>query len=48
MHALMKRMNLSHIKPRPQHPKNDPQVMIDWKKKAQKFIDSLALSNTDK
>lgn len=33
MHALMKRMNLSHVKPRPQHPKNDPRVMEEWKKK---------------
>lgn len=33
MHALMKRMKLSHVKPRPQHPKNDPGVMDNWKKK---------------
>lgn len=33
MHALMKRMKLSHVKPRPQHPKNDPLVIAAWKKK---------------
>lgn len=33
MHALLKRMKLSHVKPRPKHPKNDPLVMADWKKK---------------
>jgi transposase len=33
MHALMKRMKLSHVKPRPQHPKNDPAAMNSWKKK---------------
>lgn len=32
-HALMQRMKLSHVKPRPSHPKNDPQAMEDWKKK---------------
>lgn len=32
-HALMKRMKLSHVKPRPSHPKNDPRAMEDWKKK---------------
>jgi hypothetical protein len=32
-HALMQRMKLSHLKPRPSHPKNDPQAMTDWKKK---------------
>lgn len=32
-HALMKRMKLSHIKPRPSHPKNDLQAMEEWKKK---------------
>jgi transposase len=32
-HVLMQRMMLSHIKPRPSHPKNDPQAMEDWKKK---------------
>jgi transposase len=32
-HALMQRMLLSHVKPRPSHPKNDPQAMEDWKKK---------------
>lgn len=33
MHALMKRMKLSHVTPRPHHPKNDPLVMEEWKKK---------------
>lgn len=33
MHALMKRIKLSHVKPRPQHPKNNPLVMEEWKKK---------------
>ena len=32
-HALMKRMLLSHVKPRPSHPKNDPEAMDAWKKK---------------
>lgn len=31
-HALMQRMMLSRIKPRPSHPNNDPQVMEGWKK----------------
>ena len=34
VHALMKRMKLSNVKPRPSHPKNDPEVMEKWKKKA--------------
>jgi len=33
LHALMKRMKLSHVTPRPHHPKNDPVVMEKWKKK---------------
>lgn len=33
LHALMKRMKLSHVTPRPHHPKNDPLVMEKWKKK---------------
>ena len=33
-HALMKRMQFSHVKPRPSHPKNDPVVMEEWKKKS--------------
>ena len=33
LHSLMKRMKLSHVTPRPQHPKNDPLVMEEWKKK---------------
>lgn len=32
-HLLMKRMKLSHVKPRPSHPKNDPVAMEEWKKK---------------
>jgi transposase len=38
MHALLKRMELSYVKPRPQHPKNDPAQMKDWEKKAKKFL----------
>lgn len=37
-HALMKRMQLSHVKPRPSHPKNDPVVMEDWKKKPKNLL----------
>lgn len=37
LHALMKRMKLSHVTPRPQHPKNDPLVMEEWKKKPRRF-----------
>jgi transposase len=33
MHALLKRMKLSHVTTRPQNPKNDPAVMELWKKK---------------
>ena len=33
LHALMKRMKLSHVTPRPHHPKNDPVVLGKWKKK---------------
>jgi transposase len=33
MHALLKRMKLSHVTTRPQNPKNDPVVMELWKKK---------------
>jgi transposase len=33
MHALLKRMKLSHVTTRPQNPKNDPEVMELWKKK---------------
>ena len=33
LHALMKRMKLSHVTPRPHHPKNDPLVREKWKKK---------------
>ncbi len=33
LHSVMKRMKLSHVKPRPEHPKNDPLVMAAWKKK---------------
>lgn len=33
LHSVMKRMKLSHVTPRPQHPKNDPQIMEEWKKK---------------
>lgn len=33
LHSVMKRMKLSHVTPRPQHPKNDPLVMEEWKKK---------------
>lgn len=33
LHSVMKRMKLSHVTPRPQHPKNDIQVMAEWKKK---------------
>lgn len=33
MHALLKRMKLSHVTTRPQNPKNDPSVMELWKKK---------------
>ncbi|MBK8202551.1 MAG: transposase [Bdellovibrionales bacterium] len=32
-HLLMKRMKLSHVKPRPSHPKNNPSAMEEWKKK---------------
>lgn len=44
MHALMKRMKLSHMKPRPSHPKNDPQIMEDWKKKSKVIYKSSASS----
>lgn len=33
MHALLKRMKLSHITTRPQNPKNEPKIMVAWKKK---------------
>ena len=33
VHSLMKRMQFSSVKPRPSHPKNDPELMADWKKK---------------
>lgn len=33
LHSLMERMNLSHVSPRPKHPKNDLIVMEEWKKK---------------
>ena len=33
LHALLQRMQLSHITTRPQSPKNDPLVMELWKKK---------------
>jgi transposase len=38
MHALMKHMKLSHVTPRPQHPKNDPVIMEKWKRKARRFV----------
>lgn len=34
LHSVMKRMKLSHVTPRPQHPKNDPKIMEEWKKKS--------------
>jgi transposase len=37
LHALMKRMKLSHVTPRPHHPKNDPVVMEKWKKKPRRL-----------
>ena len=37
LHALMKRMKLSHVTPRPHHPKNDPVIMEKWKKKPKRF-----------
>jgi transposase len=37
MHAVMKRMKLSHVTPRPHHPKNDPSVMEQWKKKPRRL-----------
>jgi transposase len=37
-HVLMKRMKLSHVKPRPAHPKNDPEIMKDWKKKPKNLL----------
>ena len=33
MHALLQRMEMSHVTTRPQNPKNDPVVMAVWKKK---------------
>lgn len=33
IYYLMKKMKLSHMTPRPVHPKNDPQLMHEWKKK---------------
>lgn len=33
MHALLQRMEFSHVTTRPQNPKNDPEVMELWKKK---------------
>ena len=38
LHALMKRMKLSHVTPRPHHPKNDPVVMEKWKKKPKRSL----------
>ena len=32
VYKLLHRLRLSHITPRPKHPKNDPQKMEDWKK----------------
>lgn len=47
-HALMQRMKLSHIKPRPSHPKNDPQAMADWKKKPRSSSKSKGVSEQGK
>jgi transposase len=30
VYALMRRLNLSCLKPRPRHRKNDPQEAADW------------------
>ncbi len=38
MHALLKRMKLSHVTTRPQNPKNDPTVMELWKKKPRSLL----------
>lgn len=38
IHLVMKRMKLSHVTPRPQHPKNDPLIMEEWKKKPKHFL----------
>lgn len=38
MHALLKRMKLSHVTTRPQNPKNDPEVMELWKKKPRTLL----------
>jgi putative transposase len=38
MLALMKRMKLSHVTPRPQHPENDEKVMTDWKKNSKSSL----------
>lgn len=38
MHSVMKRMKLSHVTPRPQHPKNDPAIMKIWKKKRKPLL----------
>ena len=32
-HSLMKRMKLSHLRPRPTHPAKDPKAVATWKKK---------------
>lgn len=33
VYVLLKRMNFSNVKPRPSHPRNDPELMVEWKKK---------------
>lgn len=44
LHSVMKRMQLSHVTPRPHHPKNDPQVMEEWKKKPKRFSKGKSLT----
>lgn len=48
LHSVMKRMKLSHVTPRPQHPKNDPLVMDIWKKKPKHFLKNKAQSTKKK
>ena len=48
LHALMKRMKLSHVTPRPHHPKNDPLVMEKWKKKPKRSSQKSARSTPGK
>lgn len=48
VYLLLRRLGLSHIKPRPKHPQNDPKKMQEWKEALPEFVQNTQEQNPKK